>query len=113
MMTGEGASHAWTEVWDGQFWHGLDPTHNRLVDERYIAEPWPGFYGCCCGPGCFLGTASQQQTILIKVEEKWKHDATIKTVTEVGLAVDETLRILKHAGLSRNTKPDRKSGSVW
>ena len=27
---------------------------------------------------------------------KVKHDATIKTVTEVGLAVDEKLRILKH-----------------
>ena len=35
-----------------------------------------------------------------------KHDATIKTVTEVGLAVDEKLRILKHV-----IEPERKTGT--
>ena len=71
MMTGEGASHAWTEVWDGQFWHGLDPTHNCLVDERYIKlSHGRDFMDAAVDRGCFLGTASQQQTILIKVEEK-------------------------------------------
>ena len=34
-----------------------------------------------------------------------KHDATIKTVTEVGLAVDENLRILKHV-----IEPEHKTG---
>ena len=34
-----------------------------------------------------------------------KHDATIKTVTEVGLAVDEKLRILKHV-----IEPEYKTG---
>ena len=34
-----------------------------------------------------------------------KHDATIKTVTEVGLAVDEKLRILKHV-----IEPEHKTG---
>ena len=41
-----------------------------------------------------------------------KHDATIKTVTEVGLAVDEKLRILKHV-IEPETKPERKRGSAW
>ena len=64
-------SHAWTEVWDGQFWHGLDPTHNCLVDERYIKlSHGRDFMDAAVDRGCFLGTASQQQTILIKVEEK-------------------------------------------
>lgn len=36
---------------------------------------------------------------------KVKHDATIKTVTEVGLAVDENLRILKHV-----IEPEHKTG---
>lgn len=34
-----------------------------------------------------------------------KYDATIKTVTEVGLAVDENLRILKHV-----IEPEHKTG---
>ena len=34
-----------------------------------------------------------------------KHDVTIKTVTEVGLAVDEKLRILKHV-----IEPEYKTG---
>ncbi len=32
-VTGE--SHAWVEVWDGD-WHGLDPTNGRLVGEGHI-----------------------------------------------------------------------------
>lgn len=32
-VTGE--SHAWVEVWDGD-WHGLDPTNGRVVDEGHI-----------------------------------------------------------------------------
>lgn len=71
MMTGEGASHAWTEVWDGQFWHGLDPTHNRLADECYIKlSHGRDFMDAAVDRGCFLGKAGQEQTILIKVEEK-------------------------------------------
>lgn len=62
MMTGEGASHAWTEVWDGQFWHGLDPTHNCLVDERYIKlSHGRDFMDAAVDRGCFLGTASSRQ----------------------------------------------------
>ena len=32
-VTGE--SHAWVEVWDGD-WHGLDPTNGRVVGEGHI-----------------------------------------------------------------------------
>ena len=71
MNLGEGASHAWTEVWDGQFWHGLDPTNNRLADERYIKlSHGRDFMDAAVDRGCFLGKAGQEQTILIKVEEK-------------------------------------------
>ena len=63
--------NAWTEVWDGQFWHGLDPTHNRLADERYIKlSHGRDFMDAAVDRGCFLGKAGQEQTILIKVEEK-------------------------------------------
>lgn len=32
-VTGE--SHAWVEVWDGD-WHGLDPTNDRVVGEGHV-----------------------------------------------------------------------------
>mgnify|MGYP007008557639 CR=1 FL=1 len=66
-----GLWNAWTEVWNCQFWHGLDPTHNRLADERYIKlSHGRDFMDAAVDRGCFLGKAGQEQTILIKVEEK-------------------------------------------
>lgn len=71
MMVGEGASHAWVEVWTGSVWTGLDPTHNRLVDDRYIKlSHGRDFADAAIDRGCFLGAAGQQQTIYIKVDEK-------------------------------------------
>lgn len=36
LLGGEGATHAWVEVYQDGRWVGLDPTHNRLVDDSYI-----------------------------------------------------------------------------
>ena len=66
-----GLWNAWTEVWNCQFWHGLDPTHNRLADERYIKlSHGLDFMDAAVDRGSFLAKAGQEQTILIKVEEK-------------------------------------------
>lgn len=71
IMVGEGESHAWVEIWDGNAWIGLDPTHNCLTDECYIKlSHGRDFADAAVDRGCFLGAASQQQTIYIKVEEK-------------------------------------------
>ena len=35
-MVGEGATHAWAEVWLDGVWTGADPTHCRMTDETYI-----------------------------------------------------------------------------
>lgn len=37
MLDGEGATHAWVEVYDERgVWVGLDPTHDRLAGDTYI-----------------------------------------------------------------------------
>lgn len=37
MLGGEGATHAWVEVYDERgVWMGLDPTHDRPADDSYI-----------------------------------------------------------------------------
>lgn len=35
-IIGEGKSHGWVEVSDGYKWHGMDPTHNRMINDDYI-----------------------------------------------------------------------------
>lgn len=70
MMVGEGASHAWTEVWLDGGWAGVDPTHNRPVDETYIKLAHGRDFGDgAIDKGCFIGSATQRQQIRVKVEE--------------------------------------------
>lgn len=70
MMLGEGASHAWAEVWADQRWIGMDPTNNRVTDETYIKLTHGRDFGDgAIDRGRFLGFAGQTQNILVKVEE--------------------------------------------
>ncbi len=70
MMLGEGASHAWVEVWVNGMWVGIDPTNNRLTDETYIKLTHGRDFGDgAIDRGRFLGFAGQTQKILVKVEE--------------------------------------------
>ena len=70
MMLGEGASHAWVEVWMKDTWLGMDPTNNRLVDETYIKLTHGRDFGDgTINRGRFLGFANQSQEIRVKVEE--------------------------------------------
>lgn len=68
LMVGEGATHAWVEIHDGTRWLGLDPTHACIVDDRYIAIARGRDFGDCpieCG--VFLGTATQEQEVRVRV----------------------------------------------
>lgn len=70
MMSGEGASHAWVEVCDGEKWVALDPTNNCMVDDHYICIS----YGrdandCTINQGYFYGSPEQTQDIHVLVEE--------------------------------------------
>ncbi len=42
LLGGEGATHAWVEIYHDGRWIGLDPTHNRMVDgQLHHHRPWP------------------------------------------------------------------------
>lgn len=69
-MLGEGFTHAWVEVYCNGFWHGLDPTNSRLVDEGYIKLSHGRDYNdtTVC-KGHFYGEANQHQKIQVQVTE--------------------------------------------
>ncbi len=61
LLKGEGASHAWIEVYDGRSWVGLDPTHKRVCDESYMKiSHGPDFSECALERGIFLGDGQQE-----------------------------------------------------
>lgn len=68
---GEGASHAWCEVWLDGIWTGIDPTRARWADEGYIRfGVGRDFTDCPMERGVFLGGANQCQTVFMKVGEQ-------------------------------------------
>ncbi len=70
MMTGEGATHAWTEVWTEDGWIGMDPTNNRFTDDSYIRlAHGRDFADGAVDKGCFMRFAIQTQQVYVKVEE--------------------------------------------
>ncbi len=70
MMVGEGATHAWTEIYVNGSWIGFDPTNNCLADDNYIKLSHGRDFGdCTIDRGCIKGFASQQQNIYVKVED--------------------------------------------
>lgn len=74
MLGGEGATHAWVEVYHDGRWIGLDPTHNRLVDDSYITIAHGRDYrDCMLDIGVFSGVAVQQtQMVHVSVHEQGK-----------------------------------------
>lgn len=68
MLMGEGATHAWVEVYDTGCWYALDPTHNRVVDDGYIKLAHGRDYqDCAIDRGCFKGYALQEQYVNVTV----------------------------------------------
>lgn len=68
---GEGATHAWAELWQEGHWLGFDPTRNCRADERYIALAVGRDYGDCpIERGVFRGIALQTQQAFMQVWEK-------------------------------------------
>ena len=69
-MIGEGATHAWVEVYVNGKWLGIDPTHNRIVDDLYIKlAEGRDFADCIIDRGLFNGVAQQSQYVEVKVVE--------------------------------------------
>ena len=70
LFVGEGASHAWTEIWMDGLWYGIDPTHNRLTDETYLKLCIGRDYSDCpIERGVFSGWAEQTQKVFTKVTD--------------------------------------------
>ncbi|PWG60203.1 transglutaminase family protein [Bifidobacterium catulorum] len=77
LLGGEGATHAWVEVYHKDRWIGLDPTHNRLVDDNYITIAHGRDYrDCMLDIGVFSGNDVKQS--------QWVN-ASVHEVSHVGL----------------------------
>lgn len=84
LMAGEGATHAWVEVHDGERWRGVDPTHNCVVDDRYMLfATGRDFEDCPIERGMFRGNAEQTQ----KVSASLGDDAPAVNATTAHLAL--------------------------
>ena len=72
MLGGEGATHAWVEVYHEDKWVGLDPTHNRLIDDNYITIAHGRDYrDCMLDIGVFSGAdVKQNQWVNVSVHEQ-------------------------------------------
>lgn len=68
---GEGASHAWCEVWLDGIWTGIDPTRGQWADEGYIRfNAGRDFGDCPMERGVFLGLTDQTQTVFMRVSQQ-------------------------------------------
>lgn len=68
MIPGEGATHAWTEIYDAGFWKPIDPTHNRECDDKYIKiSSGRDAQDCAINQGVFYGGGRQTQEVKVIV----------------------------------------------
>lgn len=67
---GEGATHAWVEIFDGKEWRGLDPTHGCLIEYGYIKlAHGRDADDCPVSRGTFMGGNGQMTEIRVIVHE--------------------------------------------
>lgn len=71
MMSGEGETHAWVEVYHNDVWHGFDPTNNRPVNNQYIViAKGRDYRDCAIDKGTFEVKDFVEQTINAHVSVK-------------------------------------------
>ena len=69
MIPGEGATHAWTEIYDSEVWRPVDPTHNRECTDTYIKiSSGRDAQDCAINQGVFYGGGKQTQEVKAVVE---------------------------------------------
>ena len=70
MLLGEGASHAWTEIYDKERWLALDPTNLLIVDDKHIKiSSGRDYNDCVMNQGLFYGKTFQKQEVQVIVKE--------------------------------------------
>ncbi len=68
MLLGEGASHAWVEVYDREYWYALDPTNPWSKEEDHIKISGGRDYSdCVINQGIMSGQARQTQEVEVCV----------------------------------------------
>ncbi|MRG44649.1 transglutaminase family protein [Chitinophaga sp. SYP-B3965] len=68
-MRGQGATHAWAEVWIPEFgWAGIDPTNNVWVTNKHVKlSVGRNFSDCSPVKGTFKGPAIQTLSVVVAV----------------------------------------------
>lgn len=70
LTVGQGATHAWPELYANGVWHGFDPTRGCEVDETYLRfAAGRDAADCPVERGVFLGVCSQMQMVQMQVVE--------------------------------------------
>lgn len=74
MLIGEGASHAWVEIFHEKHWIALDPTNLLIVDDDHIKiSSGRDYNDCVMNQGVMKGNARQEQEVEVLVEEIGNH----------------------------------------
>ncbi len=89
-MRGEGATHAWVEVWVPGFgWAGIDPTNNIWVTNTHIKlSVGRHFKDCSPVKGTFKGPAQQRLSVFVSVGYEDGH--TFEEINNVKLELQNT-----------------------
>lgn len=68
-MRGEGATHAWVEIWlTGRGWLGIDPTNNMWVTNTHVRlAVGRSFVDCTPAKGTFKGIANQKLNVYVSI----------------------------------------------
>lgn len=70
LIPGEGETHAWVEVYDGARFIGIDPTHQKPVDDSYLrVNVGRDSRDCAINRGLFSGFAQQAMKVTAKMIE--------------------------------------------
>lgn len=70
MLEGEGASHAWIEIYQNGKWYALDPTNNLIVDDIHMKISHGRDYkDCAINKGLLCGGGCQKQSVTVVMEE--------------------------------------------
>lgn len=68
LIVGEGASHAWVEIWQDGKWYGLDPTNDKVVDDEHIKiGVGRDAHDCMINRGIMHGGGLHTQSIKVNV----------------------------------------------
>lgn len=69
-LAGEGATHAWVEVWHDGEWHGLDPTHACRVEHGYVKlAHGRDARDCDVARGVYRGVAQESIEARVRMEK--------------------------------------------